>query len=62
MTQVVQQGGAHPERLTIVRKGRGQEAHKAGAVIREGDDRDVCLTSWLAGSTDVSRCTAAAKE
>jgi hypothetical protein len=62
MGQVVRDHGAHPERLTLVRKGRGDEAHKGGTLIHVGDDRDVCLTSWLAGNTDVAKCTAAAKE
>jgi len=61
-SQVVQQRGASPERLTLVRKGRAQEAHKGGALIQIGDDRDVCLTSWLAGATDVAKCDAAAKQ
>jgi hypothetical protein len=53
---VVAEGGAHPERLTLVRKARGQEAHKGNAPIHEGDDSDTCLTSWLAGKTDVAAC------
>lgn len=53
---VVAAGGAHPERLTLVRKARGQEAHKGGSPIREGDDSDTCLTSWLAGKTDADAC------
>jgi len=57
MSAVVAEGGAHPERLTFVRKARGQEAHKAGtAVIQQGDDSDTCITSWLAGKTDAAAC------
>jgi hypothetical protein len=47
MTEVVASGGANPERLTFVRKAMGTESHKGGAVIVEGDDRYVCVTSWL---------------
>ena len=58
-SQVVSQGGAAPERLTLVRKGRGQEAHKGGSLMNAGDDRDLCLTSWLAGKTDTAACARA---
>jgi hypothetical protein len=61
MSAVVASGGADPERLTLVRKARGTEAHKGGAIIVPGDDRDICLTSWLAGNTDASVCTSALK-
>jgi hypothetical protein len=56
---VVSEGGAHPERLTFVRKARGQEAHKGGSPIHEGDDSDNCITSWLASKTDAAACTRA---
>jgi len=56
MSAVVAAGGAHPEQLTMVRKARGTEDHKGGAVWAEGDDSDVCLTSWLAGSADGAAC------
>jgi hypothetical protein len=59
MSAVVASGGADPERLTLVRKARGIEAHKGGAIIVAGDVRDDCLTTWLAGHTDVSPCTSA---
>jgi hypothetical protein len=49
MTAVVQGNGRNPELLTFVRKARGTEAHKGGALITPGDDQDVCITSWLAG-------------
>lgn len=60
LSAVVASAGAAPERLTLVRKARGDEHHKAGAIVERGDDRDVCLTSWLAGHTDTSACTRAA--
>jgi hypothetical protein len=59
MAAVVTDGGAHPERLTLVRKGRGTEHHKGGALVMVGDAQDRCLTSWLAGTTDGDACTAA---
>lgn len=59
MSQVASQGGAAPERLTLVRKGRGQEAHKGGSLYSTGDDRDKCFTSWLAGKTDTAACARA---
>jgi hypothetical protein len=56
MGEVVADHGAHPERLTLVRKARGLESHKGGILMREGDDEDRCLTSWLSGSTDTDAC------
>ena len=56
MSEVVSGGGAHPEMLTMVRKARGTEAHKGGAVWTQGDDADTCVTSWLAGSADAVAC------
>lgn len=54
---VVSEGGAHPERLTLVRKARNAEHHKGEQLLREGDEADRCITSWLASSTDVAACT-----
>jgi hypothetical protein len=59
LSQVVAGGGVDPERLTFVRKARGTESHKGGAVVVKGDARDVCITTWLAGNADASACTAA---
>jgi hypothetical protein len=56
MSTVVAGGGAHPELLTFVRKARGLEAHKGGTLITPGDPQDICITSWLAGKTDVMAC------
>ena len=53
---VVQDGGAHPERLTLVRKGRGSEHHKGGALVVIGDAQDRCLTTWLAAAVDETAC------
>jgi hypothetical protein len=59
ISTVVASGGSNPERLTLVRKARGTEAHKGGRIIVPGDERDLCLTGWLAGSADASSCTRA---
>jgi hypothetical protein len=52
LSQVVQQNGANPERLTLLRKALGTEAHKGEVLFTEGDDhscylsmRFVCLGS-----------------
>lgn len=57
MTTVVEGKGSHPELLTFVRKARGDEAHKGGALWKPGDAQDTCVTSWLAGSTDTTSCS-----
>jgi hypothetical protein len=59
LAAVVADGGAHPERLTIVRKARGTEDHKGGAPIEVGDAADRCLVSWLADRTDPDACLSA---
>jgi hypothetical protein len=59
MSDVVTSGGASPDRLTFVRKARGTEAHKGGSLMQAGDPEDECITSWLAGHTDVAGCAAA---
>lgn len=56
---VAADGGARPERLTLVRKARGAEEHKGGAPFLEGDAGDRCLTSWLRGQIDRASCLAA---
>jgi hypothetical protein len=59
LTAVVEDGGASPERLTMVRKARGSESHKGNKIWNEGDDSDVCLTSWLASNVDKGACARA---
>lgn len=61
MNRVVAEGGAKPERLTLIRKGRGTEHHKGGVVMVPGDHLDLCLTSWLAGAPNVAECDAASQ-
>jgi hypothetical protein len=62
MSEVVASHGADPDLLTFVRKARGEEAHKGGALIMPGDEQDVCITSWLAGATDTIACAGAISE
>jgi hypothetical protein len=59
MRDVLNDRGARPERLTIVRKGRNDEDHEGGRRITPGDDADQCLLTWLAGSTLVAACNKA---
>lgn len=60
MNQVIADEGADPERLVMVRKARGTESHKPGAVIEQGDDTDKCITSWLKSKTNETACRNAA--
>ncbi len=59
MRQVVADKGRDAERLTFVRKGRGQEAHKGGQRIVPGDPADRCILSWLGNAVDADACNAA---
>ncbi len=61
MNQVVADGGAHPERLTLIRKARGTEHHKGGTIMVPGDHLDTCLTTWLAGAPNQAECDAASQ-
>lgn len=56
MREVVQSGGIGVERLTFVRKGRGDEEHKGHRRITPGDPSDRCITTWLAGNVDMNAC------
>ncbi len=56
MSEVVSSGGQNPDLLTFIRKARGEENHKGGALVVPGDPQDLCMTSWLAGSTDAMSC------
>jgi hypothetical protein len=49
--------GAAPERLLLVRKPRLMERHKGGQVIVPGDPGDLCLISWLQGSSNFAACS-----
>jgi len=49
MSNVIQGKGQYPQLLTFVRKGRGEESHKGGALIVPGDAQDLCIADWLQG-------------
>ncbi len=57
MSSIVENRGQNPELLSFVRKARGAEAHKGGALIVPGDAQDVCITSWLSGQTNLKACS-----
>ena len=54
--------GANPSALTMVGRARGTEAHKGGQIWTQGDDSDVCLTSWLEGQPKLVDCENGVKE
>lgn len=54
--QVVADRGARPERLTLIRKARGTEAHKGGTVFPKGSLGDQCLIAWLSGEAQPFLC------
>jgi hypothetical protein len=54
---VVQSGGKGVERLTFIRKGRGDEDHKGNK--RFTPEADLCVTSWLANHVDAAACRTA---
>jgi len=54
---VVRSAGLDPERLSLLRKGRGTERHKGGTQMLPGDPLDRCIVSWLSGRIDSAACT-----
>lgn len=56
MWMVLKEGGRRPERLAMIRKGRGVEKHKGGQQMIAGDPLDLCITSWLRGAVDEASC------
>lgn len=62
MHDFIATGRTKPDKLTVFRKGRGDEAHKGGQRIKPEDPADKCLTSWLTSSVDAASCAAAAAE
>ncbi len=56
MRDVVNAKGKDSGRLTFVRKGRGDEAHKGLQRYCPGDSVDRCIQSWLAGAVDEGAC------
>ena len=61
MAAVVLDGGNAPERLILIRKGRGTIRHKGNALMKPGDDLDQCMVEWLKGNILVDRCFAASR-
>jgi hypothetical protein len=61
LAAVIHDGGNDPERLIVIRKGRGTTRHKGGALMRPDDNLDQCLTAWLRGSILLDQCKAASK-
>lgn len=55
-SEVVREGGRHPERLTLYRKALGLEHHKGDAPLARDGVQDRCLASWLERAVDVTRC------
>jgi hypothetical protein len=56
LSTVVANHGADPESLTLIAKSTGLAAHQGGTLFHPGDDAYVCMTSWLAGSTNTTAC------
>lgn len=56
MSAVIGDDGADPERLALIRKARGAEGHKPGAVVEAGDATDDCIVSWLRSKTSETAC------
>jgi len=61
LSQVLADKGRDPERLILIRKGRGTTRHKGGTLMRPNDPLDTCLTEWLKGNLAADSCLAAAK-
>lgn len=59
MHDVVKANGGGSDRLTFVRKGRGEEAHKGDQRYCRGDSMDLCIQSWLRGAVDGDACSRA---
>lgn len=61
LATVIGEGGREPERLILVRKGRGTTRHKGGTLMQPSDDLDTCLVEWLKANIAVDRCFAASR-
>jgi hypothetical protein len=64
-TNKVISGNDDPHTLLIVKKPLGIESHKGGQTIRQGDDAETCIVSWLkedpaTAPVNKDACTAAA--
>jgi hypothetical protein len=61
LSTVTDEGGRNPERLILIRKGRGTTRHKGGALMQPNDDLDQCIVEWLKGKILIDRCFAASR-
>jgi len=61
LATVTNEGGQNPERLILIRKGRGTTRHKGGALMQPNDDLDQCIVEWLKDNILVDRCFAASR-
>lgn len=62
MDDSVKNFGNKATTLLLVTKARGQEKHKGGKVVNEGDAGDRCLLGWLQGEDVTSACQDAVKQ
>jgi len=61
LATVTREGGANPERLMLIRKGRGTIRHKGNSLMQPGDDLDQCIVEWIRGNILVDRCFTASR-
>lgn len=61
LSAVFAEGSRNAERLTLIRKGRGDEHHKGGVAMVPGGAADRCVLTWLASRLDDQACTEAAE-
>ena len=47
MAEAVKDRGSSAEKLLLVNKARGLEAHKGGIVVAENDPADRCILGWI---------------
>jgi hypothetical protein len=47
--KAVEDVGQSAEKLLVVQKARGAEAHKGGAVVKQNSPGDQCIAGWLRG-------------
>lgn len=61
LSDVWRDAGNGSQRLSLVRKARGDEAHKGGSIFVAGQPGDRCIQSWLSGEVDSALCEVAAE-
>jgi hypothetical protein len=60
IARVVREHGRDPERLTLLRKATGREAHTGGTILAADDPGIACVRGWLAQVDDDEACELAA--